>query len=105
MQGTQTQRRPNTGQTVRRYGSIITVTLLTTGCVGLGARESRVTMPDGKAYLIRCQSDGVVDFVQGDVKIKVDNRGPLGQVWAAATASLGKVYDKIKDEPTVEVKK
>jgi len=102
MQGTQAQCRPNTGQTVRRYGSIVAVALLCSGCVGLGARESRVTMPDGKAYLIRCQSDGVVDFVQGDVKIKVDNRGPLGQVWAAATASLGKVYEAVKGD---EVKK
>lgn len=105
MQGTQTQCRPNAGQALRRYGSIVAVALICTGCVGLGARQSSVTLPSGQRYLIHCQSDGVVDFVQGDVKIKVDNRGPLGQVWAAATASLGKVYDKIKDEPVTEVKK
>lgn len=102
MQGTQAQCRQNTGQTVRRYGSIVAVALLCTGCVGLGARQSSVTLPSGQRYLIHCQSDGVVDFVQGDVKIKVDNRGPLGQVWAAATASLGKVYETVKGE---EVKK
>jgi len=67
--------------------------LLCPGCVGLGSRESSVTYPDGKIYRIRCQSDGMIDFVQGDVKVKVDNRGPLGQVWSAATAAAGKVYD------------
>ena len=34
MQGTQAQCRPNTGQTVRRYGSIVAVALLCTGCSG-----------------------------------------------------------------------
>lgn len=72
------------------------------GCIGLGSRESSVTYPDGRVYKVRCQSDGVVDFTQGDVKLKVDNRGPVGQVWAAGTASLGKIYDKVKGEEVVK---
>lgn len=99
MQGTQTQRRSDADEAVRRHGSIgrvavAAVTLLITGCVGLGARQSSVTLPSGQRYLIHCQSDGVVDFTQGDVKIKVDNRGPTGQVWAAGVGVLGRVVDK-----------
>ena len=77
-------------------------TLIVSGCAGLGGRDSYVLTPDGKEYRVRCQSDGKIDFADGTVKLTVDNRGPLGQVWAAATASLGKVYDKIKNEPEVK---
>jgi len=76
----------------------ICLSLLLTGCIGLGARESSVMAPNGQIYRVRCQSDGVVDFKNGDVAIKVDNRGPLGTVWAVGVASLGKVYDKVKGE-------
>ena len=81
--------------------ALVLLALLLPGCAGLGGRTSSVTLPNGHKIEIRCQSDGVVDFAQGDIKVKVDNRGPLGQVWAAGTASLGKIYDKIKDEPEV----
>lgn len=83
--------------------ALILLALILPGCVGLGGRESSVTYPDGRVYRVRCQSDGVISLKQGDVEIKVDNRGPLGTTWAAATASLGKVYDKVKGEP-VDVK-
>lgn len=77
---------------------IIAFCILTlTGCVGLGSRESAITYPDGRVYKIRCQSDGMVDFSQGDVKVKVDNRGPVGQVWASAVAALGKASEAIKE--------
>jgi len=76
--------------------SFILVAMLIPGCVGLGSRESSVTLPDGRIIRVRCQSDGVVDFTQGDIKVKVDNRGPLGAVWAAGVASLGKVYETVK---------
>jgi hypothetical protein len=82
-----------------RLFSLVAIILLP-GCVGLGSRESSVTYPDGRVYRIRCQSDGVVDFTQGDVKVKVDNRGPVGQVWAAGTAALGKVYSTAKEAVT-----
>jgi hypothetical protein len=80
--------------------AVIFIALSLPGCVGLGSRESSVTYPDGRVYRIRCQSDGVVDFTQGDVKVKVDNRGPVGQVWAAGTAALGKVYSTAKEAVT-----
>lgn len=70
---------------------------LLTGCIGLGSRESSVTYPDGRVFKVRCQSDGMVDFVQGDVKVKVDNRGPVGTVWAAGVAALGKGAEIVKE--------
>lgn len=76
--------------------AVLLFTLAMGGCVGLGSRESSVTYPDGKVYRVRCQSDGMIDFQQGDVKVRVDNRGPTGQVWAAGTAALGKVYETAK---------
>ena len=78
--------------------ALISLALFLPGCVGLGARESSVMTPNGQIYRVRCQSDGVVDYKDASVSIKVDNRGPLGQVWAAATASAGKIYDKVKGE-------
>jgi len=78
---------------------ILTLSLATpvlSSCISLGSRESSVTLSDGKTVRVRCQSDGVVDFTQGDIKVKVDNRGPVGQVWAAGTASLGKIYETVK---------
>jgi hypothetical protein len=86
------------GKKVKR--ALLAAIILLPGCVGLGSRESSVTYPDGRVYRIRCQSDGVVDFTQGDVKVRVDNRGPVSQVWAAATASLGKVYSTAKEAVT-----
>ena len=77
---------------------LITFVLVITGCIGLGSRESSVTLANGEVVRIMCQSDGVVDFARGDIKVRVDNRGPLGTTWAALTASLGKVYDKVKGE-------
>lgn len=82
--------------------ALILLALFLPGCVGLGARESSVTAPNGQIYRVRCQSDGVVDFRDAAVQIRVDNRGPVGQVWAAGTASLGKVYDKVKGEEVVK---
>ena len=79
----------------------LALVLTVSGCVGLGGRDSYVQTPDGKQYRVRCQSDGKVDFADGTVKLTVDNRGPLGQVWAAGTASLGKIYDRVKGEPEV----
>lgn len=76
----------------------IFLSLLLPGCVGLGGRTSYVKAPDGKVYEVRCQSDGKVSFKDGAVSIDVDNRGPLGQVWAAGTASLGKIYQTVKGE-------
>ena len=81
--------------------AMILLVLLLPGCVGLGGRDSYVRAPDGKEYRVRCQSDGKVDYADGAVKITVDNRGPLGQVWAAGTASLGKIYDKVKGNEEV----
>jgi len=78
--------------------ALISLALFLPGCVGLGARESSVMAPNGQIYRIRCQSDGVVDYRDTAVQIKVDNRGPLGTVWAVGVASLGKVYDKVKGE-------
>lgn len=77
--------------------ALILLALLLPGCVSLGSRKSSVTDPDGKVYTVMCQSDGVVDFTKGDVKIKVDNRGPLGQVLAAGTAALGKSHELVKE--------
>ena len=83
--------------------SIAFMTLLfLTGCVGLGGRDSYVRTSDGREYLVRCQSDGKVEYTDGNVRIIVDNRGPLGQVWAAGTASLGKIYDKVKGEDVIK---
>lgn len=76
---------------------LICVVLLLPGCIGLGSRESSVMYPDGRVFKVRCQSDGMVDFVQGDVKVKVDNRGPVGQVWAAGVAALSKTTEIVKE--------
>ena len=77
--------------------ALILLAILLPGCVGLGSRESSVTLPDGKLYKVRCQSDGKVDYSDGAVKIAVDNRGPTGQVWAAGTAALGKTHELIRE--------
>lgn len=68
-----------------------------TGCIGLGSRESSVMYPDGRIYKVHCQSDGMIDFKQGDISVKVDNRGPVGQVWAAGVAALGKGAEIVKE--------
>lgn len=81
--------------------ALLLLVLFLPGCVGLGSRESSFTFSDGRAVVVRCQSDGRCTHKQGDQTVEVDNRGPLGQVWAAATASLGKIYDKVKDKPEV----
>ena len=77
--------------------ALILLALMLHGCVGLGARESSVMLPDGKLYRVRCQSDGKLDYSDGVVKIAVDNNGPVGQVWAAGTAALGKTHELIKE--------
>jgi len=77
--------------------ALILLAIFLPGCVGLGSRESSVTLPDGKLYRVRCQSDGKVDYSDGVVKIAVDNRGPTGQVWAAGTAALGRTHALIKE--------
>lgn len=83
----------------KRMSMLVAICLMLAGCAGLGGRRSSVTLPDGKRIEMICQSDGVLEYTQGDIKVRVDNRGPLGQVWAAATASLNKIYDKLKDAP------
>jgi len=80
---------------------LIALAAMLSGCMSLGGRTSYVEAPDGRMWKVRCQSDGKVAFKNSEVSLDVDNRGPLGQVWAAATASLGKVYDKVKGEPEV----
>lgn len=80
-----------------RLSRLLILLPLLTGCVGLGARESSVMYPDGRIFKVRCQSDGLIDFAQGDVKIRVDNRGPVGQVWAGAVAALGKGTEIVKE--------
>lgn len=82
--------------------SLILLVLMLPGCMSLGGRTSYVEAPDGKVWKLRCQSDGKLSYKDGAVSIDVDNRGPLGQVWAAATASVGKIYDKIKEPEVVK---
>ena len=69
-----------------------------TSCIGLGARRISFEYSDGRKVIVYCQSDGRCQ----DGNVIIDNRGPLAAVWAAGTAALGRVYDRIKDEPTVK---
>jgi hypothetical protein len=80
--------------------SILILVATLPGCIGLGARESFVEFPDGRKFRVKCQSDGRVKLKNGDVDLEVDNRGPTGQVWAAGTAALGKVYETAKSAVT-----
>ena len=80
-----------------KVAALVMTMLMLPGCIGLGARESSVKLPDGREYKVRCQSDGKVDYSDGTVKIAVDNRGPTGQVWAAGTAALGKSHELVKE--------
>lgn len=82
-----------------RAVALLALLLLLPGCVGLGGRKSSFKFSDGTTVEVLCQSDGRCTHKQGDRTVEVDNRGPLGQVWAAATASLGKIYDRLKDAP------
>jgi len=74
--------------------------ILLSGCVGLGSRKSSIEYSDGRWVKVLCQSDGRC-VVKPDGTVEVDNRGPLGQVWAAGTASIGKIYDKVVKEEAV----
>ena len=85
---------------MRRLALLALISLTLPGCIGLGARESYVEYPDGRKFRVKCQSDGRVKLKDGDVDIEVDNRGPTGQVWAAGTAALGKVYETAKGAVT-----
>lgn len=81
---------------------LLALTLTLPGCIGLGGRKSSFhTSEDGRTVTVICQSDGRCAR-KPDGTVEVDNRGPLGQVWAAATASVGKIYDKIKEPEVVK---
>jgi hypothetical protein len=76
---------------------LLAAIVLLPGCIGLGGRVSTVTMPDGKAYRVVCQSDGRVKYKDGTVEIEVDNRGPAGQVLGAAANAVARVKDMTED--------
>jgi len=73
---------------------------LISGCVTLGARESKVIGPDGKTYSVMCQSDGLMEYKDEAVQIKVDNRGRPGfleQVFGTIVVGItGASTDAIK---------
>lgn len=60
-----------------KYLAVLIIPLIS-GCTTMGARESKVTGPDGKVYSVMCQSDGLMEYKDEKVQIKVDNRGRPG---------------------------
>lgn len=83
-----------------RLAPALAILLLLSGCAGLGQRESFVVLPSGQKYLVGCQSDGMVDYAQGDVKLKVDNRGRPGvfeQLLGTVTLGVMRDRDLIKE--------
>jgi len=67
--------------------------ILLPSCVGLGARRSSFEYSDGRKVVVYCQSDGKCQ----DGNVIVDNRGPVGQVWAAGVAALGRTAEIAKE--------
>jgi len=89
---------------MKKAALLIALAAMLSGCIGLGGRKSSFhTSEDGRTVTVICQSDGRCTR-KPDGTVEIDNRGPLGQVWAAATASLGKIYDKVKEPEVGEVK-
>ena len=68
--------------------TIITIAILLalTGCAGksnirsFGNNESYVVTPDNKKYLVSLRKDAIIEFKDGEVEFKVDNRGREGMI-------------------------
>jgi hypothetical protein len=56
------------------WSRLLALALSLTGC----AATSTVTLPNGATYSVRCQRDAAVEFAQGDLRLRVDNRGKPG---------------------------
>lgn len=65
------------------------VLLCLCGCASTwGNRESRVVLPSGEVYRVTAQQDGTLAYRNGDVEIKVDNRGRPSMIEQTLTAPL-----------------